>query len=47
MVEDSYATVPVTLPDSLWRIPADHRDMQSTYRKIYEENHYAGGHRPH
>ena len=47
MVEDSYATVPVTLPDSLWRIPADHRDMLSTYRKIYEENHYAGGHRPH
>ena len=37
----------VTLPDSLWRIPADHRDMLSTYRKIYEENHYAGGHRPH
>ena len=47
MVEDSYATVPVTLPDSLWRVPADHRDMQSTYRKIYEENHYVGGHRPH
>ena len=47
MVEDSYATVPISLPDSLWRVPADHRDMMSTYRKIYEENHYAGGDRPH
>ena len=42
MVEDSYSTVPVTLPDSLWRQPADYRNMQSTYRKIYEENHPAG-----
>ena len=46
MVEDSYATVPISLPDSLWRTPADHRDMMATYRKIYEENHYAGGDRP-
>ena len=42
MVEDSYSTVPVTLPDSLWRVKADYENMQSTYRKIYEENHYAG-----
>ena len=47
MVEDSYAAVPVTLPDSLWRRKEDHRDMMSTYRKIYEENHYAGGDRSH
>ena len=42
MVEDSYSAVPVTLPDSLWRVKADYRDMQATYQKIYEENHYAG-----
>ena len=42
MVEDSYAAVPVTLPDSLWRRKEDYRDMMATYRKIYEENHYAG-----
>ena len=47
MVEDSYAAVPVTLSDSLWRRKEDHRDMMSTYRKIYEENHYAGSGRPH
>ena len=42
MVEDSYSAVPVTLPDSLWRVKADYQNMQSTYRKVYEENHYAG-----
>ena len=47
MVEDSYAAVPVTLPESHWRIPSDHQDMLSTYRKIYEENHYAGSDRSH
>ena len=47
MVEDSYSAVPVTLPDSLWRMPSDHRDMMATYRKIYEENHYTGNGRPH
>ena len=47
MVEDSYAAVPVTLPESYWRIPSDHVDMLSTYRKIYEENHYAGSDRSH
>lgn len=46
MVEDSYSAVPVTLPDSLWRVPSDYRDMQATYHKIYEENHYAGSGRP-
>ena len=47
MVEDSYAAVPVTLPESHWRNPSDHQDMLSTYRKIYEENHYAGSGRSH
>ena len=47
MVEDSYSAVPVTLPESHWRTPSDHRDMMATYRKIYEENHYAGSGRPH
>ena len=47
MVEDSYAAVPVTLPESHWRKPSDHQDMLSTYRKIYEENHYAGSDRSH
>ena len=42
MVEDSYAAVPVTLPESQWRVKADYRDMQATYKKIYEENHPAG-----
>ncbi|MBQ9193409.1 MAG: CapA family protein [Bacteroidales bacterium] len=42
MVEDSYSAVPVTLPDSLWRVKSDHADMQATYKKIYEENHPAG-----
>ena len=44
MVEDSYSAVPVTLPDSLWRVQADYRDMQAIYKKIYEENHPAGSH---
>jgi poly-gamma-glutamate synthesis protein (capsule biosynthesis protein) len=47
MLEDSYSTVPVTLPESLWRDPADYKNMQSTHRKIYEENHYPGSGRPH
>ena len=47
MVEDSYSTVPVTLPDSLWQNPADYKNMQATYRKIYEENHFAGSSRSH
>ena len=47
MLEDSYSAVPVTLPDSLWRDKTDYKNMQSTYRKIYEENHYPGSGRPH
>ena len=46
MVEDSYATVPVTLPESFWRVKSDHENMMSTYRKVYEENHYVGSGRP-
>ena len=42
MVEDSYSTVPVTLPETLWRDKTDYKNMQSTYRKVYEENHYPG-----
>ncbi len=44
MVEDSYSAVPVTLPDSLWRVKSDHTDMLATYKKIHEENHPAGSH---
>ena len=47
MLEDSYSAVPVTLPETLWRDKADYQNMQSTYRKIYEENHYPGSGRPH
>ena len=46
MVEDSYSAVPVTLPDSLWREKTDYKNMQSTYRNVYEENHFAGSGRP-
>ena len=42
MVENSFSTVPVTLPDSLWRVKSDYQNMQSTFKKIYEENHPAG-----
>ena len=42
MVEDSYSAVPVSLPDSLWRVKSDHSDMQATYKRIHEENHPAG-----
>ncbi len=44
MVEDSYSAVPVTLPDSLWRVKSDHADMLATYKKVYEENHPVGSH---
>ena len=44
MVEDSYSAVPVTLPDSLWRVKSDHTDMLATYKIIHEENHPAGSH---
>ena len=47
MLEDSYSAVPVTLPETLWRDKADYKNMQSTYRYIYEENHYPGSGRPH
>lgn len=47
MLEDSYATVPVTLPDSLWRQRSDFENMIATYRKIiHEENHPVGSDRP-
>ena len=46
MVEDSYSAVPVSLPDSLWRVKEDYQNMMATYRKIHEENHSAGGRRP-
>ena len=42
MVEDSYSAVPVTLPESFWRQKSDYQNMMSTYRKVYEENHFAG-----
>ncbi|MBR5384789.1 MAG: CapA family protein [Bacteroidales bacterium] len=35
MVEDSFSTVPVSLPDSLWRQKSDYKDMISTYRLIH------------
>ena len=44
MVEDSYSTVPVTLPESCWRDRTDYQNMQATYKKIHEENHPAGSH---
>ena len=47
MVEDSYSAVPVTLPDSLWRVKSDYQNMQATFKKVYEENHPAGSDRPH
>ena len=47
MVEDSFATVPVSLPDSLWRMKEDYQNMMTTYRKIYEENHFTGSGRSH
>lgn len=46
MVEDSYSTVPVTLPETFWRQKSDYQNMMSTYRKVYEENHYVGSGRP-
>ena len=44
MVEDSYSAVPVTMPDTLWRVKSDHADMLATYKKVYEENHPVGSH---
>ena len=35
MVEDSFSTVPVDLPDSLWRQRSDYENMISTYRLIH------------
>ena len=32
MIEDSYAAVPITLPSSYWRDPADYQTMQSTLK---------------
>ena len=43
MVEDSYSAVPVTLPESYWKDKSDYRNMQATYKRIYEENHPVGG----
>ena len=32
MIENSYAAVPITLPSSYWRDPADYQTMQSTLK---------------
>lgn len=37
MVEDSYATVPVTLSADHWRVPKDYENMQNTYTRLKEE----------
>ena len=38
MIEDSYAAVPVTLPASYWRDPADYQTMQATYNQYAQKN---------
>ena len=38
MIEDSYAAVPVTLPASYWRDPADYQTMQATYLQYASPN---------
>jgi poly-gamma-glutamate synthesis protein (capsule biosynthesis protein) len=38
MIEDSYAAVPVTLPASYWRDPADYQTMQATYLQFASPN---------
>ena len=34
MLEDSYAAVPVTAPESLWKDKADYRNMSATLEAL-------------
>lgn len=36
MIEDSYAAVPVTLPETYWRVPEDYENMTKTFNRQKE-----------